>query len=138
LETSKGTAGTVNNVSSSKHNNNKSKGNSVRDGVSAAVPGLTQLDLERQQDIRPLVSVASFEVLGGIPDVAGRVQEQHRSDSVSEVSLVRAERLKARYNLEDQSSKGNDESFVGFPENFISNSFKNIGILVQLHHPLVI
>lgn len=148
LETSKGAAGAVNNVSTSKHNNNKSKGNSMRDEVSAALPGLMQQDLERQQDIRPPVSVASFEVLGGIPDVAGRVQEKHcskrRSDSVSEDSLVRVERLKAGYNLEDQSSKGNDESFVGFPEKFIYNSFKNIGILVgsnpivQLHHLLVI
>ena len=131
LETSKDAACAVNNVSASKHNN-KSKGNSMKDGVSAAVPGLTQQDLERQHDIKPPVSVASFEVLGGILDVAGRVQEKHcskrRSDSVSEDSLVRVERLKAGYNLKNQSSKGNDESFVGFPENFISNSFKKIGI----------
>jgi hypothetical protein len=72
--------------------------------------------------------------LGGIPDAAGGVQEQRRSkrrsSSVSEDSLVRAKRLKAGYNLEDQSSKGNDESFVSLPDNFISDSFKNIGILV--------
>lgn len=45
------------------------------------------------------------------PDAAGGVQEQRRSkrrsSSVSEDSLVRAKRLKAGYNLEDQSSKGN-------------------------------
>jgi hypothetical protein len=134
METSKDSVGAVNKVSDSKHNSSKTSGKLVREGVPDAVPGLTQLDLEQSQDTRSSVSVASIEVLGGILEAAGRVQEQrrskHRSDSVTEDSLVRAERLKARYNLDDQSPKGNNESFVGLPDNYIFDSFKNIGILV--------
>jgi hypothetical protein len=46
-------------------------------------------------------NIISSRELGGIPDVARRMQEQHRSkhrsNSVSEDSLVRAKRLKAEY-----------------------------------------
>jgi hypothetical protein len=64
METSKGSAGAVNNVSVSKHNSNKSNGKSVRDGIPTVVPGLTQLDLVQQQVIRPPDLVATIKDVG--------------------------------------------------------------------------
>jgi hypothetical protein len=125
--TSKDSAGAVNKVSDSVLNSNTTSGKSV-------CAGPTQLDLEQSQGTSPSVNAASIEMLGSIPEaVTGKVQalrrSTRRSDSVSEDSLVRAERLKAGYNLDDQPTKGNNVSFISLPDNYILDSFKNIGIL---------
>jgi hypothetical protein len=58
-------------------------------------------------------------------------RSKHRTNSVSEDSLVRMEKLKVGYNLDDQYSKGNDDSSVGFSDSFVYNSFKTIGLLAS-------
>jgi hypothetical protein len=131
--TSKDSAGAVNKVSDSVLDSNTTSGKSVC-GLPDAVPGHTQLDLEQSQGTKSSVNAASIEMLGSILEAAtGKVQElrrsTRRSNSVSEDSLVRAERLKAGYNLDDQPTKGNNVSFIGLPDNYILDSFKNIGIL---------
>ncbi|PWZ19484.1 hypothetical protein Zm00014a_015920 [Zea mays] len=95
--TSKDSAGAVNKVSDSVLKSNTTSGKSL-------CAGPTQLDLEQSQGTSPSVNAASIEMLDSIPEaVTGKVQalrrSTRRSDSVSEDSLVRAERLKAGYNL---------------------------------------
>ncbi|PWZ57571.1 hypothetical protein Zm00014a_012430 [Zea mays] len=125
--TSKDSAGAVNKVSDSMLNSNTTSGKSM-------CAGPTQLDLGQSQGTSLSVNAVSIEKLGSIPEaLTGKVQalrrSSRRSDSVSEDSLVRAIRLKAGYNLDDQPTKGNNVSFISLPDNYILDSFKNIGIL---------
>jgi hypothetical protein len=125
---SKDSTGAVNKVSDSVLDSNTTSGKSVC-GLPDVVPGHTQLDLEQSQGTSSSVNAASIEMLGSIPEAAtGKVQElrrsTRRSDSVSEDSLVRAERLKAGYNLDDQPTKGNNASFIGLPDNYILDFLK--------------
>jgi hypothetical protein len=133
LDPSNGTTGAVDKASTAKQNSNKTGANSVRDGGPAAIPYLAQMDLGQPQETGSVVGIAIIEALGGIPEVTGSVHDLRRSkrrtDSVSEDSLVRAEKLTAGYNLDDQSSKGNGDTFVDFSDSFIYESFKTIGIL---------
>ncbi|AQK39194.1 hypothetical protein ZEAMMB73_Zm00001d023354 [Zea mays] len=104
-------AGAVNKVSDSMLNSNTTSGKSV-------CAGHTQLDLEQSQGTSLSVNAVSIEKLGSIPEaLSGTVQalrrSSRRSDSVSEDSLVRAVRLKAGYNLDDQPTKaGSNPSLV--------------------------
>ncbi|XP_035822203.1 uncharacterized protein [Zea mays] len=111
--TSKDSAGAVNKVSDSMLNSNTTSGKSV-------CAGHTQLVLEQSQGTSLSVNAISIEKLGSIPEaLSGTAQalrrSSRRSDSVSEDSLVRAVRLKAGYNLDDQPTKGSLQGSILVP-----------------------